>query len=122
MSYLQGIDVVYGDHAGEKPSNSIEVIDNKSGDINQGFHGNLSIKIQSMKELFDFDLAKDTGGDYRYLHFDTHGSHRIGRVALVRSDRRIDFNWVDRLGWNGFTSDINEGRHGDYLYIIWKWV
>lgn len=75
-----------------------------------------------MEELFKPDLAKDTGGDYRYLHYDTLGSHRIGRVALVRSDRRIDFNWVDRLGWNGFTSDINEGRHGDYLYIIWKWV
>ncbi|OQE83426.1 hypothetical protein PENNAL_c0032G08705 [Penicillium nalgiovense] len=138
MSFLYDIKVVYGDEPSEEPSDSIEVIDSASGDINQGFKGKyvwlvpkygsypdctgITIIIQRDEDIRYSDLGKYTGGNYRYLHFKTGGRQSVGKVALARSDREIDSNWVERYGWDAYSSDIHEGRHGSYLYIVWKWV
>ncbi|KXG50379.1 uncharacterized protein PGRI_068700 [Penicillium griseofulvum] len=128
MYYLHDIDVVYGDDPSSEPSDSIkEVYTHTSGDINKGFEGNpnvtgISISIQDGEDARYDDLAKGAKGDYRYLHFQTGGSQNISRIALFRSESVISHNHIISLGWDGLTSDINQGRHGNYLYIGWVWV
>lgn len=46
----------------------------------------------------------------------TH-NRKIADVALWRSG---DNQNNPPSGWDGMTMDINKGRAGDYLYLVWK--
>ncbi|KAF3167630.1 hypothetical protein TWF751_008015 [Orbilia oligospora] len=64
------------------------------------------------------DLAKGAGGEFRLLKYEYRFSGpAIYDVALWRSGGR---QCIPPAGWDGMSSDINEGRRGDYLYIVWK--
>ncbi|KAF5233651.1 hypothetical protein FAUST_8087 [Fusarium austroamericanum] len=44
---------------------------------------------------------------------------RIRDVQLWRSpDDPVTL--ADAVGWDGISTDINHGRSGDYLYLVWK--
>ncbi|KAF3189763.1 hypothetical protein TWF788_009748 [Orbilia oligospora] len=64
------------------------------------------------------DLAKGAGGEFRLLKYEYRFSGpAIYDVALWRSGGRQP---IPPAGWDGMSVDINEGRRGDYLYIVWK--
>lgn len=44
-------------------------------------------------------------------------SRYVTEVALWRDDSHHD---QVPHGWNGKTSDINDGRGGDFVYLVWK--
>ena len=63
------------------------------------------------------DIAKGAGGSFRYLRPIADGSNRnkITELALQRSGKSgADPNY------DGATGDINKGRDGDYLYLLWN--
>jgi len=66
------------------------------------------------------DLAKGAGGKFRYLEFQKGGSTRVAKLTLLRSTEKVTSDEVQKLGYNGWTSDINEGRGGNFLHLIWK--
>ncbi|KAG8667783.1 hypothetical protein FPOAC2_12982 [Fusarium poae] len=81
----------------------------------------LSIEIVGERNPALQDMAKGTGGDYRYVitSQDLALPTRVNGVQLWRS-----FNGpvtlVDTVGWDGISTDINSGRGGAYLYLVWK--
>ncbi|KAF7357555.1 Variant-surface-glycoprotein phospholipase C [Mycena sanguinolenta] len=68
------------------------------------------------------DMASSTSGDFRYVKTSSDpNSPKITAAALWRSpDDSVSLADVQAAGWAGMTSDINSGRSGDYLYIVWK--
>ncbi|KAL2061454.1 hypothetical protein VTL71DRAFT_7727 [Oculimacula yallundae] len=128
----------YGDHLSDKPDNTISVIDNANGDINHGmggkfvwlvaqYHGNWSTAISDIRVVISdtlgngaSDLAKGAGGKFRYLEFQKGGSTRAAQLTLLRSSKKVTSDRVHELGYSGWTSDINTGRGGDFLHLIWK--
>ena len=78
-----------------------------------------SIVIQGDSNDHYQDLAKGAGGDYRYLHSRHDGEQKITKVNLLRLDEALgDLP----AGYDGRSGDINQGRGGTYLYLIWKSV
>ncbi|KAK6520188.1 hypothetical protein TWF506_000471 [Arthrobotrys conoides] len=64
------------------------------------------------------DLAKGAGEEFRFLKYVYRFTGpAIYDVALWRSGGR---QCIPPTGWDGMSCDINEGRRGDYLYIVWK--
>lgn len=67
------------------------------------------------------DLAKGAGGTYRYIAGQNglgSGVPYITNVALIRSPSYA-LN-KPPSGWKSITSNINDGRGGDFLYVIWQ--
>jgi hypothetical protein len=65
------------------------------------------------------DLSKGAGGSYRYFltSNDMSKERYVTEVRLWRSD---DKQFQAPAGYEGKTGDINSGRGGDYLYLVWK--
>ena len=65
------------------------------------------------------DFAKGTGGDYRYLLLERDAAQaaKVTVVALLRLAKEMHSR---PAGWDGNTPDINKGRGGTYLYLLWK--
>lgn len=80
----------------------------------------IQLVIQETAERNWPDLAQGTGGAYRYLIpvKADNARHRITDIALLRSAHTLSFD----LGWGyqGMSADINDGRGGDWLYLLWK--
>jgi hypothetical protein len=126
------IEVLYGDG---NASSAITEINGGNNDVNAG-QGGEYVYIRSnrltrpgrMIKHFDIirtgdstgesDLAKGAGGDYRYVRpcYD-QASYAVTDVALWRTG---DQQWNAPDGWHGKSADINEGRGGDYLYLVWR--
>ncbi|RDW65891.1 uncharacterized protein DSM5745_09630 [Aspergillus mulundensis] len=138
MPYLQSIDVRYGEDPSSEPSAGIKTVDGSSADINAGFGGDfvwliptygsaataassIRIIIQGDADSAYYDLAKGAGGDYRYLRLERDGGAKISEVKLLRRGDGVDFAAVQALGFQGVSGDINEGRGGDFLYLVWKY-
>ena len=68
------------------------------------------------------DMAKGAGGAYRYLKQQDgrDAPVRITDVALFRSKKQQFLSVDPSNGWHESTFDINEGRGGDFLYVVWK--
>ncbi|KAH7098458.1 hypothetical protein BKA62DRAFT_660766, partial [Auriculariales sp. MPI-PUGE-AT-0066] len=136
MSYIGGITVVYGDNINQKPSNAISEINSNDPDINKGFKGkfvwlvpewtsnptkavgNFEIVISDLEISGMQDLSKGAGGKYRYLrpYRDNHRAIEIGLLRLRTIKMTKPYG-----GWDAITTDINEGRGGDFLYILLRW-
>lgn len=43
-------------------------------------------------------------------------------VRMLRSDNKQERKDVLQLGYDGISTDINEGRGQSYLYLIWKTI
>ncbi|RAL10216.1 uncharacterized protein BO97DRAFT_144237 [Aspergillus homomorphus CBS 101889] len=136
--WLSNIYPVYGDHESEKPNEAIPVVDNKNGDINAGFGGKyvwlvanyfhdseygiaeIKVVISEDEKPGQLDLAKGAGGQYRYLETSTHGEYGISSLKLLRSGEEVTSENFKSQGFHGWSSDVNAGRGGDYLYLVWK--
>lgn len=68
------------------------------------------------------DLAAGAGGKYRYLHVlqDPSMSQKIAKVALYRNESAVTQEEAENMGFNRVSNDINEGRSGDYLYLLYN--
>lgn len=138
-SFLRGLTVHYEDkhvnyndfvqlHGHEFDRN------NNFNDINKGFGGkfvylkpewttngqdavdNVQIIIQgSSLPGFD-DLAKGAGGDFRYALTQNRGAtEKISEIVLWEGEL-----FSTPVGWNARTIDINRGRGGRFLYLVWR--
>lgn len=138
VRYLKDIMVVYTKDKVSKPADSIEDIKGLNSDINAGFGGDFvwlvpvwtsvasegatSVELitQSDENKKYSDLAKGTGGDFRYLKMIRNPitKTRIVDVKLYRTGSRS--SKPTEFGFDFYTADINAGRRGDYLYLSWK--
>ncbi|KAI1779319.1 hypothetical protein F4818DRAFT_404127 [Hypoxylon cercidicola] len=143
-SYISGLQVVYSD-SNIPPADSIPEINIGKADINYEFGGKyvwlvpqwthdptdactwLGVDVTSSARPDVEDLAKDTGGDYRYLasRKEEHLEPKIRNVALWRNSNgkgpmnQEDLKILEFQGYNGFSTDINLNRGKSYLYLIW---
>lgn len=71
------------------------------------------------------DLAMGAGGDFRYIQVSREGSKRVTKVGLFRVQKQLSPEEIkSRIQQSGFThysSNMNEGRKGGYLYVIWAY-
>lgn len=77
----------------------------------------LHVVIQSIADAKSDDLAKGSGGGYRYMFSkaDPDVQDKIVYAALLRSQTSIT---ETPAGWDMITADINKGRRKSYLYIV----
>lgn len=67
------------------------------------------------------DIAMGARGDYRYIVpvFDPNNILKVYEAAVLVSGSAIT---TPPGPFSGMTSDINAGRHGEYLYVAWRTV
>ena len=77
----------------------------------------IHLEITGSSRSGKVDLAKGAGGKYRYLYITNRGNtcSKITHVTL----------WEGRLsavpeGWDGKTIDLNKGRGGRDIAVVWK--
>ncbi|KAG6849087.1 hypothetical protein C0991_012153, partial [Blastosporella zonata] len=141
--FIQDITVVYGDHPSDAPSDRVREWFGGSDDINYGYGGqyvwivpkyttqvsqaltSFDLVIQSNADARYNDVSKGAGGDYRYL-IPVKQSNKdffISDITLARSDKDLSSS-VGNLTWHDLpqahTQDINKGRGGSYLYLVWE--
>ncbi|GLI77125.1 hypothetical protein PoHVEF18_005410 [Penicillium ochrochloron] len=139
MGYLGQIFAVIQEGTGQQPSNTIRVVDNNGADINGGFGGkfiwlvaefhnnkssaisNIRIDYEDKEDPGRQDLGSGTGGKFRYLAWRTDGEKKITDVQLLRRQSPVSWDTLRGLGFEGMTDDINAGRGGDFLHIVWKY-
>lgn len=85
---------------------------------------NVQVVMQKSEEDDRDDLASGAGGKYRYLfpQVQDNNSDKITDVQLYRSEDSLDSDALADMGFQGMSSDINEDRDGDYLYLLWKTI
>ncbi|KAH6980238.1 PLC-like phosphodiesterase [Fusarium venenatum] len=96
------------------------VVKSFTTDPSQAITG-LSIDITGDSNPALGDMANGTGGDFRYVITSQNLTLpiRISDVQLWRSpDDPVTL--ADAVGWDGISTDINHGRSGAYLYLVWK--
>ncbi|KAJ5645898.1 hypothetical protein N7490_002270 [Penicillium lividum] len=138
MGYLGQIFPFISNDESSEPGNRIPVVDGNSPDINNGFGGkfvwivasyhnnestaisDIKIDIQDEQDTGRHDLASGTGGKFRYLSWRNDGSKKITTLQLLRRRDQVTWDTVRNLGFDGWTSDINAGRGGDFLHLVWK--
>lgn len=140
--FLSDIKVETGDSEFSEPSDAIRMVDNGKADINKGQDGdyvwlvpvwttqvsdaasNVQVVIQDSEEEDRDDLASGAGGEYRYLfpQPQENNSNKITDVQLYRSEDSLSSDALADMGFQGMSSDINEDRGGDYLYLLWKTI
>lgn len=81
---------------------------------------NIRIDYQDKEDPGRQDLAAGTGGKFRYLAWRTDGEKKITEVQLLRRQSPVSWDTLRSLGFQGMTDDINAGRGGDFLHIVWK--
>jgi hypothetical protein len=67
------------------------------------------------------DIARGTGGDFRYVVPESNPREmkKINGINLLRSNNAVN---VPPNGYSGMSPDINKGRKKDFLYLIWKTI
>ncbi|KAG6904766.1 hypothetical protein DXG01_007322, partial [Tephrocybe rancida] len=145
-AHLLNSQVVYGDRASDMPSEHVRDLSGQNDDINLDMGGKyvwlvpeytdktsealtrFDLIIQDQADPRYIDLAAGAGGQYRYLvpsKQDANKEMFITDLTLVRTsnDATQDLN-AGKLVWNGVpqghTGDINHGRKGSYLYLVWQ--
>ncbi|RAH79623.1 hypothetical protein BO86DRAFT_381103 [Aspergillus japonicus CBS 114.51] len=131
---------VYGDHASDKPDNTIPVLNNDNGDINAGYggkfvwlvaqyHDERGTGISDIRVVFSdharegaLDLAKGAGGLYRYLEFryGGEGERHVKQVVLARRSEPMTAATAQRLGFQDFSDNIDHGRRS-FIYLLWNY-
>ncbi|KAJ3547348.1 hypothetical protein NM688_g5410 [Phlebia brevispora] len=137
VQWVSGIDVAYGSQPSQEVRNAVHEIHGAGDDINMNFGGSyvwvtpqysnyssdactsFKVDIQGSPMPGYKDLAKGAGGDYRYLIpvKDSAASWKIMDLALLRSSTAVS---SPPSPYSGMTSDINQGRGGDFLYLVWR--
>jgi hypothetical protein len=67
------------------------------------------------------DLAKGSGGGYRYIFAksDPDEPKKIVHAVLLRSSTKVV---AVPAGWDTISEDLNKGRRKTYLYILIKTI
>ncbi|KXJ92488.1 hypothetical protein Micbo1qcDRAFT_204461 [Microdochium bolleyi] len=132
--FISRIEVIYGD---DKPYDTVNELTGGNADINGGHGGDyVWLKVHKATKPSELvssiwtvhreshiagmsDLANGAGGMFRYLHMvhDMTVNKYVTDIALWRDGSHHD---EVPHGWDGKTSDINDGRGGDFMYLVWK--
>ena len=135
--YINNLYVVATNTAAERPAGAVSEISGQSSDCNKGFGGKFTWLVPTYTSdpngaLTGFifvrqdnpvpglgDLAEGAGGQFRYIivQRELQNPAKVTKVALWR--RSQGTSGVP-AGYRAKTSDINEGRGGDYLYLVWN--
>ncbi|KAJ3559521.1 hypothetical protein NM688_g294 [Phlebia brevispora] len=135
--YVSGITVKYGSMHSQEPRLAVSTIGANGDNINKGFHGSFvwlknsltqniaeactsfDIAVQDSKDSNLEDLADGAGGDYRYVlpFSDIANRNKVTGTRLLRSSQPV---LAPPKGYQGISTNINVGRKGDFLYILWK--
>ncbi|KAK6835574.1 hypothetical protein RU639_002339 [Aspergillus parasiticus] len=137
---IEDIIVVTSKDASDEPPDLITAVDGNGNDINTGLGGDYVWLVPSWTEnaleaatnIHVFvsneaipgkqDLAQGAGGAYRYLDIIKGGDQAIQTVRLLRRKDEVTPGTIEDLGFDGYSQDINAGRGGDYLHLVWKYV
>ncbi|KAI0265965.1 hypothetical protein BC834DRAFT_824277 [Gloeopeniophorella convolvens] len=130
--------VVYTDNLSSEPADRVRELYGAPEDINKGFKGkyvwlvpvwgtdtrkainNVDLVIQGKADNRYQDLAKGAKGDFRYL-IPVHTANNPQYITDLKLLRTPHSTQPDpNSGYTGTTGDINKGRKGDYLYLIWR--
>ncbi|KAH6870917.1 hypothetical protein B0T10DRAFT_611422 [Thelonectria olida] len=135
--FVSAIEVIYTDD-NNKPQHTLTELDGADPDINKGFKGKYvwlrlrhATKPEEMvnhiwRDYLDNplpdrgdDLSAGAGGLYRYLQWshDMRAKYFVSSVFVWRSSKEQN---SPPAGYAGKTDDINKGRGGDFLYLVWK--
>jgi len=138
LHFLKGFHVVYTQDKVSKPEESVQEVHGLNADINEGFGGDfvwllpiwttrlsegasgIELIIQSEENKDYQDLAKGTGGEFRYLKMirDASSRKRITEIKLFRTTN--ESLKPSDLGYPNYSEDINKNRRGDFLYLCWR--
>ena len=85
----------------------------------------IHIQIQDSPIGGKIDLATGAGGKYRYLevNYSHTVNEKIRKVALYRKANgqgAVTLEEAQRSGFNHVSTDINAGRGGDYLHLVYE--
>ncbi|KAG6875389.1 hypothetical protein C0992_004019 [Termitomyces sp. T32_za158] len=85
---------------------------------------NVDLVIQSQPDTRYDDLAKGAGGSYRYLIPVRQSNQKLFISAFTLARSEVALDEVPEKIWHslpqGATNDINKGRRGDFLYLVWE--
>ncbi|KAI9039356.1 uncharacterized protein KD926_009499 [Aspergillus affinis] len=48
------------------------------------------------------------------------GNEKITDIRILRRDHEVNYDTVRSLGFEGISTDINDGRGKSFLYLVWK--
>ncbi|GJE96972.1 hypothetical protein PsYK624_131820 [Phanerochaete sordida] len=136
--YIKTLTVCYGDSFDDMPEGAIYEYNGQSADLNHQLGGkfvwlvpeyttdahaaatSFAVTISRIADLAQADISKGTlGGRFRYIapKYDGKAKGRIAEAQLLRVERPLR---SAPSGWQGMSTDINEGRGRACLYLIWK--
>jgi hypothetical protein len=111
-------------------------VSGKSPDINKKFGGkyiyirpfltmdrskaicSVTVLITKTEDKSRVNLATGAKGDFRYVDVNRDANlPPVTMLLLFRSDKK---QREPPPGFNGMSGDINRGRGGDFLYLIWS--
>ncbi|KAI0972084.1 hypothetical protein F4678DRAFT_431109 [Xylaria arbuscula] len=126
-----------------QPDEVVHEIRGQSSDLNSGFGGkyvwlhpewtavpeeavsDLSFERSSTPVRNYNNLAMGAGGDFRYIQSSRGGSEVITKIGLFRARQNLSpeeiQSRIEQSGFTHYSKDINQGRGGDYLYLIWAY-
>ncbi|KAI0260945.1 hypothetical protein BC834DRAFT_898168 [Gloeopeniophorella convolvens] len=137
VNWLVGMTVIYTGSASSAPADRVRDLHGGADDINKGFGGEyvwlvpiwstdtkqalsgFDLAIQGMPDARFSDLAKGAGGDWRYL-IPARAPGAGAFITDVRLVRRDSWAGSPPAGYTGQSGDINRGRKGDWLYLVWR--
>jgi len=143
--YLFNLIAMYANEAYLQPDEVVDEIEGQSSDMNAGLGGKYvwlhpewtSVKEEAISDLSfkksstpvrnynNLAMDSNTGGDFRYIQASRDGSGMVTKVGLFRVKQKLSPEEIkSRIQQSGFThysSDINEGRGGTYLYLLWAY-
>ncbi|KAI9933968.1 hypothetical protein ASPWEDRAFT_168245 [Aspergillus wentii DTO 134E9] len=140
--FIKDFDIIHTNDAFQ-PLGTVEEINMNYADINRGFGGSFVwlrpnytnspshaatyfrlITDHNSSEEYT-DLAHGAGHMYRYFIPipNAHVKQKIIQVALLRKQgSAVGIDDVKGRGFDDFSPDINRGRGGDYLHLVWRYV
>merc|ERR1711933_317227 len=138
LKFLQ--DIKASENSPGKDWYKIKEVDGSGDDLNKGFGGSYmylwacttSCSTDAVTGMVVFqsntgngqlgqDIAKEAGGDYRYIITKKEtGEQKVDVTSLKLWRTGSSDSKPSKYGYTDWTTDINNGRGGDYLYVCWK--
>ncbi|KAH8423406.1 uncharacterized protein LDX57_001165 [Aspergillus melleus] len=145
VKYLSDLTVMYADNEYATPDEIVPEIQGKTSDINSGYGGRFvwlqpewtsdreraishlsftksDTEIRNYNDITVRVSAKDS---YRYIITEREGETKIVNVALLRTPENLSSDQIltriKQSGFHHFSTDLNQGRGGDYLYVLWAY-
>ncbi|KAF2227182.1 hypothetical protein BDZ85DRAFT_131 [Elsinoe ampelina] len=136
QDFLGSIEVIYTDDS-DQPFGTIKEINGESADLNKGMGGDcvwlkghystspgemvheIGIEMRDKGQHGVDNISKGAEGSPRFLDLkrDVNKNEFIRTYGLWRTSREQGY---PPSGWSGISNDINTGRGGDCLYIVWR--